>query len=1185
MLAMKCMGLIRLRVLMPPTKKVFLPFLLIFLLSAAKGQNSGMVRLGLPAGHSDYISSASWSPDGSMILTSSFDKTLIIWDAESGAPLHTLKGHQSLVLTACWSSDGKLVASGSADQTAIIWDVSSGDSVAVLVGHTDAVKALKFSPDGKRLLTGSEDYTAAIWDVAKGRLLNRLTGHRSWVISVEWSPDGKKVLTAAQDCTAAIWNSRNGKQDAVLKGHNGLMTSATFSPDGEKVLTASWDHTACIWDAVSGKPVLWLRGHNKTVYSAVFGPGNGEILTGSSDSTAAIWDAATGLKKVVFRSDAHGMRSCASFSPDGRCIFFNGNLFDAANGKRLFDLQGDNESSDSEIFSPDSKKVLTYFSGIACITYTGNGREAHFLGGHLSEIRTSVFSPDSKGLLFSHWENSAKVLRFDKAPFVKALTGHSLPVESAVYSADGKYILTSSLDCKAIIWNAAAAEKQRVLKGSNRSNLYFAACNPEFDMILAGAWDKTLLWKGAGFDSAIVIDQQKEKVDFGGFSPDSRYCFTAVGARLKIWRTHDGTNLYILNGFASMNYAFFSPDGRYILWDAGGSGAVLSRSTDGRRVKAFRDESGRVNYAAFSHKGDKIATAMNNGYALVWETESGNILSRTGFNDRGVSSVDFSPDGNSIVTGSYDGIARIWSASGGQLLHKLEGHTAPVLETAYSPDGGFIMSRSKDGSVVLWNAITGEMLFRCFMFDQSDWIALTPDRYYYGSKGGIGLLHWISADGKVYSFEQFDLQYNRPDIVLERIGLADSSLIKAFRRAYYKRLEKLHFDESMFDQGFHMPEISILNGGDIPSTVARREVVLDIVAADKLYPLNRIMIWVNGVPVPDMNGLDISQRKIMNVRESVTISLSAGSNKVQASVFNQKGVESLRETLYIYYEPEDSVKAGIYLAVVSVSAYDDSLYNLKYAVKDGRDIVDAFAAKGVSSVDTLFNCNATRENILALKQKFLNSGPDDIVILYFSGHGLLSSELDFYFATHDVDFNNPAVRGLLYDDLEALLDGIPARRKLLLMDACHSGEVDREEHLLAMTDTAMMVWNGSSGHVRNSGSRGIQLTTSVPALGLQNSFELMQDMFVNLSRGSGAFVISAASGTGFALESAEWNNGVFTSCVINGLKNMAADNNHDRKISVLELNDYVGGEVQRLTRGAQKPVSRRENREFDWMLW
>jgi hypothetical protein len=144
-----------------------------------------------------------------------------------------------------------------------------------------------------------------------------------------------------------------------------------------------------------------------------------------------------------------------------------------------------------------------------------------------------------------------------------------------------------------------------------------------------------------------------------------------------------------------------------------------------------------------------------------------------------------------------------------------------------------------------------------------------------------------------------------------------------------------------------------------------------------------------------------------------------------------------------------------------------------------------------------------------------------------------------------------------------------------MIDACHSGEVDAE-----MIDTSTAV---SEGTIKTTGFRGVSIRTKKKA-GLKNSFELMQDLFTNLSQGSGALVISAAAGVGFALESAEWNNGLFTYAVLKTLKNKSGDANKNKHISVNELKTVVTKEVERLSNGKQKPTTRRELLEWDWDL-
>jgi len=215
------------------------------------------------------------------------------------------------------------------------------------------------------------------------------------------------------------------------------------------------------------------------------------------------------------------------------------------------------------------------------------------------------------------------------------------------------------------------------------------------------------------------------------------------------------------------------------------------------------------------------------------------------------------------------------------------------------------------------------------------------------------------------------------------------------------------------------------------------------------------------------------------------------------------------------------------------------------------------------------------------KRRLSRSTVNDQVLVFISGHGLLDDNLDFYFGTNDLDFNNPSLRGLKYEDLESLLDGIPARNKLLLMDACHSGEVDKSQ-LIASQDQSLVLNKNQKGTLKTYTYRSEEASHQVE---MKTSFELMQELFSDVSKGSGSVVISAAAGNSYALESDEWRNGVFTYSILAGLTTSAADRDGDGAITVTELKNFVGKEVERLTQGAQKPTSRQENLEFDFIIW
>ncbi|PLW93043.1 MAG: hypothetical protein C0592_07665, partial [Marinilabiliales bacterium] len=428
---------------------------------------------------------------------------------------------------------------------------------------------------------------------------------------------------------------------------------------------------------------------------------------------------------------------------------------------------------------------------------------------------------------------------------------------------------------------------------------------------------------------------------------------------------------------------------------------------------------------------------------------------------------------------------------------------------------------------------------------------------------------------------------NRPDIVLERLGYASPELIEAYHQAYLKRIKRMGFTEEQLSGEFHVPETQIENFEYMP-VIDEDEIEIDLNFNDSKYKLDRYNIWINDVPVYGMYGKSLRTQNTDKFSVKETIQLSEGENKIQVSCLNEKGAESYKETEYITYEPKEKTKPDLYLVAVSVSEYMDSTMNLKYAVKDGRDMANLFAQNTGNRyenvyIDTLFDSNVTIDNVSAAKTKPMASRVDDEVILYVSGHGLLDDNLDFYFASHNMDFSDPAKYGISYDLLEGLLDSIPARKKIFLMDACHSGEVDKEN--TAVSDSLLAIEGGKNG-LKTYTYRGGDMTEEEGSgLGLQNSFELMQELFANLNRGSGAVVISAAAGNSYALESKEWNNGVFTYAILNGLINKEADQNQDGQIMVSELRAYVINKVEQLTHGRQKPTCRQENLDFDWRVW
>jgi WD40 repeat protein len=313
-------------------------------------------------GHTGGLNSASFSPDGTRIVTASNDKTARLWNATSGNLIAVMSGHTNWVLHAVFSPDGTRIVTASADNTARLWNGTAGTPLATLSGHTNLVLNAKFSPDGTRILTVAGDKTARLWDGKTGALVATLLGHTGAVTHGAFSPDGSRILTIGgpPDISARTWDGKTGAPLLTVSGSPGSgFVDAEFSPDGTQFITASSDRTAKIFNTATGALVATLR-HTDTLSNAVFSPDGSLIVTGAGFN-ALVWDAKTYAKLTVL-SAASSRGLTASISPNNaRILGKTGDvmLWDAKTYALQSDLSsiGQGSANDAE-FSPDSTRLV-----------------------------------------------------------------------------------------------------------------------------------------------------------------------------------------------------------------------------------------------------------------------------------------------------------------------------------------------------------------------------------------------------------------------------------------------------------------------------------------------------------------------------------------------------------------------------------------------------------------------------------------------------------------------------------------------------------------------------------------------------------------------------------------------------------------------------------------------------------
>ena len=264
--------------------------------------------------HSAAVNAVAWNPDGKILATGSDDKSIILWNAETGEMINTLNGHLRAVTCLVWTSDGKTLISGG-DRNIQLWNID-GTKSKTLSGLTTDPHSLAVSPDGRLLAAGTYDKRIPVWDVASGKLIKILEGHQASVLAVSISPDGKYLASGSLDQTVRLWNLSTFQCVKIWRGHGGNIFTVAFSPDSKMVVSGSKDNTLRLWDVDQDKSIRTFTGHDMAVLSARFTPNGKWLLSASYDKSVILWEVPTG-KKIFQFIGFDGPVNQVAVSPDG----------------------------------------------------------------------------------------------------------------------------------------------------------------------------------------------------------------------------------------------------------------------------------------------------------------------------------------------------------------------------------------------------------------------------------------------------------------------------------------------------------------------------------------------------------------------------------------------------------------------------------------------------------------------------------------------------------------------------------------------------------------------------------------------------------------------------------------------------------------------------------------------------
>jgi WD40 repeat protein len=912
--------------------------------------------------------------------------------------------------------------------------------------------------------------------------------------------------------------------------------------------------------------VLNAGAHTSDVRKVRFSPNGKQLVTVSSDKTIRVWDVASGASLRVFRPPIgpgrEGEINAIVISPDGRTLVAAGISKGTVGGLPIY------------VISLEQNRIT------------------QVLVGHRAGVHDVDFSPDGRKVVSVAADREGRIWDVASSQCELVLKGHESGIAAVAYSPDGRHVATASADKTCRIWDANTGQCTAVLKGSEQQ-LSSITWRPDGAAVAAGGMDKNIRQWNLDGSTLANFERLGNSVTSVRFTSDGKRIMFTRGSQgsfvCSVLDSSTGRELTHFDGHAdSVQNGTLSPDGT-LAATADASGVVcLWRAANGALVRRL-PEAGRSIYAVgWGPEGDMLMWGNAKNYKsdndrgpleyTFWSSDlemtrsvapgSRRALSALGSfsvsregpsalavknNDAALSSIRINPlepircytflAGPALALGTQYSLL-IADVSSGKILRKLRTPLATHWALAPSPDGRFLLSGSSEKVLHVWNLDRVEPVLSLFAAGD-DWVAWTPEGYYAASPGGEQLMGWQTNNGSralasFYPASQFRKTLYRPDVI--KVLLSEGTLDKALATADSASGRRNRRTEVA---RILPPKVAITSPHSSNDPLDGRTIAVESIAKSVgSNPITAVRLLLDGRPVAGAQK-SFPAPIAGEARLKWTVEIPPGTHQLIAQA-DSGGSKGLSDPVDVVGRSNTAagdprVSRTLYVLAIGINDYPDKRLKLDSAAPDAKSLEEAFRAKSrrlfkdVKS-KLIIDRQATRANILeGLRWLTTNAKANDVVVVFYAGHGDCKIEGQFYLVPVDANLRNLSGTGVSGEALKRSLAELPSAT-MLVLDACYAGSFD----------------------AKNKKKRK---TRALP----DSSDALVRD----LAYDAGLVVMCGASKEEEAIE--EKGKGFFTQAFVEGLSGKG-DLDKDGLVEVDELQVYVKRRVRDLSAGDQEPT-------------